>query len=117
MKVAQKNTTDTDTLPVCLPHPPNAPNLEPSPPAALSINSGTGNGCPDRKMLYIKVTQNGSAITNTLPATSPRPSNIPNIDPPLRTVSPMNCPKLLQYPEQIISNTKVVRNSSTTPDT
>src|SRR4051812_18595078 len=29
----------------------------------------------------------------------------------------MNCPVLLQYPDQIISNTKVVRNTSTTPDT
>src|SRR4051795_4955105 len=29
----------------------------------------------------------------------------------------MNCPVLLQYPDQFISNTKVVRNSSTNPDT
>src|SRR3954463_9825833 len=29
----------------------------------------------------------------------------------------MNCPVLLQYSDQIISNTKVVRNSSTTSDT
>ena len=51
------------------------------PPAALSINSGTGNGCPDRKMLYIKVAPNGSTVTNTLPAYPPHPSNIPNIEP------------------------------------
>src|SRR3954462_6742854 len=31
MKINQKITTNTDTLSVCLPHPPNAPNLEPSP--------------------------------------------------------------------------------------
>src|ERR1043165_4623032 len=48
----------------------------------------------------------------------PPPSNIPDIEPsPLRTVSPMNCPVLLQYPDQFILNTKVVRNRSTTPDT
>src|ERR1041385_9436444 len=29
----------------------------------------------------------------------------------------MNCPVLLQYPDQFISNTKVVRNTSTNPDT
>src|SRR3954471_13043478 len=29
----------------------------------------------------------------------------------------MNCPILLQYPDQFISNTKVVRNRSTNPDT
>src|SRR4051812_23683436 len=29
----------------------------------------------------------------------------------------MNCPVLLQYPDQIISNTKVVQSSSTNPDT
>src|SRR3954465_14365878 len=29
----------------------------------------------------------------------------------------MNCPVLLQYLDQFISNTKVVRNSSTNPDT
>src|SRR4051812_43307588 len=29
----------------------------------------------------------------------------------------MNCPVLLQYPDQFISNTKVVRNRSTNPDT
>ena len=51
------------------------------PLTALSINSGTGDGCPDRKMLYIKVTQNGSTITNTLPAYPPHPSNIANIEP------------------------------------
>src|SRR4051812_11834325 len=29
----------------------------------------------------------------------------------------MNCPVLLQYPDQFISNTKVVQNRSTNPDT
>src|SRR3954462_7042871 len=29
----------------------------------------------------------------------------------------MNCPVLLQYPDKFISNTKVFRNRSTTPDT
>src|ERR1041384_1496617 len=29
----------------------------------------------------------------------------------------MNCPVLLQYPDQFISNTKVVQNTSTNPDT
>src|SRR3954463_6722885 len=31
MKIYQKNITKTNTLSVCLPHPPNAPYLEPSP--------------------------------------------------------------------------------------
>src|SRR4051812_45901336 len=29
----------------------------------------------------------------------------------------MNCPVLLKYPDEFISNTKVVRNRSTNPDT
>src|SRR3954471_6312402 len=81
MKVAQKNTTDTNTVSVRLPHPLTHRTSNRPPPAALSIFSGTGNGCPDRKMLCIKVTQNGSAIKNTLPAYPPHPSNIPNIEP------------------------------------
>src|SRR3954466_10471753 len=36
---------------------------------------------------------------------------------PLRTVCPMICPVLLKYPDEFISNTKVVRNSPTNPDT
>src|SRR3954469_16323462 len=36
---------------------------------------------------------------------------------PLRTVCSMICPVLLKYPDEFISNTKVVRNSSTNPDT
>src|SRR3954463_14074810 len=60
------------------------------PPAALSVISGTDNGCPDRKTLYTKVTQNESMNTYTISILSPQPSNIPNIEPsPLRTVFPM----------------------------
>ena len=84
----------------------------------MSVIFGTDNGCPDRKTLYIKVAQNSSTITNTLLILPPHPSNIPNIEPPpLRTVCPMICLVLLKYPDEFISNTKVVRNSSTNPDT
>ena len=79
-----------NTLSVCLPHPPNAPNTDTPLSSRLSVISGTDNGCPDQKTLYIKVAQNGSTITNTLPIRSPHPSNIPNIEPPpLRTVCPI----------------------------
>ena len=48
----------------------------------------------------------------------PHPSHLPNIEPPpLRTASPMICPVLSMYPDEFIPNTKVVRNTSTTPDT
>src|SRR3954468_19929035 len=87
-------------------------------PGCLPVISGTDNGCPDRKTLYIKVAQNSSTIANTLLILPPHPSNLPNIEPPLlRTVCPMICPVLLKYPDEFISNTKVVRNSSTNPDT
>src|SRR3954466_5596354 len=36
---------------------------------------------------------------------------------PLRIVCPMICPVLLKYPDEFISNTKVIRNRSTNPDT
>src|SRR3954466_12078847 len=100
--------------------PPPLTYRTPTPPLSgrLAIISGTDNGCPDRKTLYIKDAQNGSTITNTLPIRSPHPSNIPNIEPPpLRTACPMICPVLLQYPDEFIPNTKVVRNRSTTSDT
>src|SRR4051812_2360231 len=106
-----------NTLFVCLPPPHNTSNIDTPLSGRLSVISGTDIGCPDRKTLYIKVAQNGSLNTNTIPATSPHPSNIPNIEPPLRTVSPMICPVLLQYPDEFISNTKVDRNESTNPDT
>src|SRR3954468_11260715 len=86
-------------------------------PGCLPVISGTDNGCPDRKTLYIKVAHNRPTITDTIPKPPPHPSNIPNIEPPLWTVCPMNCPVLLKYPDEFISNTKVVRNSSTNPDT
>src|SRR4051812_5089846 len=106
------------TLSIRLPHPPNAPDIDTPLPGRLSVISGTGNGCLDRKTLYTKVAQNRSTITNTLPIRSPHPSNIPNLEPPpLRTVYPMICPVLLRYPDEFISNTKFVRNSSTNPDT
>src|ERR1041385_8896887 len=66
MKIDQKNTTNTNTLSVCLSHPSNTMNIEPS---------------------------------------------------PLRTDCPINCPVLLKYPDEFISNTKVVRNRSTNLDT
>src|SRR3954465_2513405 len=66
----------------------------------------------------MKIAQKNSTNPNTVSVGLPHPPNIPNIEPPpLRTASPMNCPVLLQYPDQFISNTKVVRNRSTTPDT
>src|SRR3954471_18687526 len=119
MKVDHKNTTNNNTLSVRLTHTPNAPNIDtPPPPVRLAIISGTDNGCPDRKMLYIKVTQNGSAITNTLPAYPPYPSNIPNIEPsPLRTVCSINGLVLLECPDEFISNTNVSQNRSISTDT
>src|SRR3954471_22329057 len=103
---------------VCQPHPPNASNIDTPLPGRLSEIPGTDKNCPDRKTLYTKVAQNRPTITDTTPIRSPHPSNIPIIEPPLlRTASPMNCPVLLQYPDQFIPNTKVVRNSSSTSDT
>src|SRR4051812_24489058 len=99
--------------------PPYALNIDTPLPGRLSVISGNDNGCPDRKTLYIKVAQSGSLNTNTIHIPSPHPSNIPIIElpPPLRTVCPMICPLLQKYPDEFISNTKVVRDSSTKPDT
>src|SRR3954470_9619643 len=36
MKIDQKNITNTNTLSVCLPHPPNASNID-IPPPGLSV--------------------------------------------------------------------------------
>src|SRR3954462_689209 len=86
MKFDQKNITNTSTLSVCLPHPPNASNIDTPLPGCLSVISGTDNGCPDRKTLYIKVAQNRPTTTDTIPIPSPHPSKIPNVKPfpPLR---------------------------------
>ena len=84
----------------------------------LSEITGTDKSCPDEKLSYTKVAQNGSMITDTIPIPPPHPSNIPIIEPPpLRTVCRMIRPVLLKYPDEFISNTKVVRNRSTKPDT
>src|SRR3954466_13755141 len=73
IKIDQKNITNTDTISVCLPPPFNVPNIEPSPPVTLSVIFDADNGCPDRKTLYIKVAQNGSTITDTIPIPPPHP--------------------------------------------
>src|SRR3954466_7685004 len=118
MKIDQKNIMNNSTLSVYLPHPTNASNIDTPLPGCLSVISGTDKNCPDQNTLYTKVAQKGSPNTNTIPIPSPHPSNIPNVEPsPLQTVCPMICPVLLKYPDEFISNRKVVRNSSTNPDT
>src|SRR3954470_11003406 len=82
MKVYQKNITNTNTLSVCLPHPPLTHRTSTSPLSVrLAINSGTDENCPDRKTLNTKVTQNESTNTDTIPIRSPHPSNTTNIEP------------------------------------
>src|ERR1043165_767697 len=55
---------------------------------------------------------------NTLSLRPPHHSKIPNIQPsPLRTGCPLHCSVLLKYSDEFIPNTKVVRDSSTKPDT
>src|SRR3954466_8503244 len=85
----------------------------------LAINSGTDNGCPDRKTLNTKVTQNESTNTDTIPIRSPHPSNTTNIEPspPLRMVWPINGPVLLECPDEFIPNTNVSQNRSISTDT
>src|SRR3954471_6989573 len=119
MKIDQKNTTNKTTVSVRRPHPLNAPNIDsPPPPVRLAVIPGTDENCPDRKTLYNKVTQNRSAITNTIPIRSPHPPNIPNIEPsPLRTVCPINGPVLLECPDEFIPNTNVSQNRSISTDT
>ena len=51
------------------------------PPAAPSVIFGTDISCPDEKLSYMKVAQNGSTNTNAVLITPPHPSNIPNIEP------------------------------------
>src|SRR3954471_5898830 len=64
------------------------------------------------------VDQKNTKNTDTLSARLAPPSNRPNIEPsPLRTVCPINCPVLLECPDEFILNTKVVRNGSTSTDT
>src|SRR3954462_11485841 len=118
MKVDQKNTTNNNTLFVCLTNPPNAPNIDTPPPVRLAIILGTDESCPDRKTLYTKVAQNESTNTYTIPIHSPHPSNIPIIEPPpLRTVCPINGPVLLECPDEFIPNTNVSQNRSISTDT
>src|SRR4051812_20357788 len=118
MKVDQKNTMNNNTLSVRLTHPPNAPNIDTPPPVRLAVIPGIDESCPERKTLYTKVAQKRPTNTDTIPIPPPHPSNISNIEPPpLRTAGPMICPVLLQYPDEFILNTKVVRNTSTNPDT
>src|SRR4051812_40160731 len=98
--------------------PPNTTNIDIPPSGRMSVISGTGISCPDEKHSYTKVAQNGSLNTYTIPIPSPHPSNIPNVEPsPLRTVCPMICPVLLNYPDEFIPNTKVVQNGSTNRNT
>src|SRR4051812_13390838 len=65
----------------------------------------------------MKVAQKNSTKTNTVSVALPHPLTYRTSNRPLRTASPMNCPVLLQCPDQNISNTKVVWNRSTTSDT
>src|SRR3954463_9938654 len=119
MKIYQKNITNTNTLSVCLPHPPLTHRTSTSPLSVrLAIISGTDNGCPDRKTLYTKVAQNRPTITDTILTPSPHPSNIPIVEPsPLRTVCPINGPVLLECPDEFIPKTNVSQNRSISTDT
>src|SRR3954470_16878450 len=118
MKIDQKNSTNNNTLSVCLPHPHNALNTDTPLSVRLAIFLGTDNGCPDRKTSYIKVAQNRPTITDTILTPSPHPSNIPIIEPsPLRTVCPINGSVLLEFPDEFIPNMKVSQNRSISTDT
>src|SRR3954462_8157970 len=118
MKVYQKNTTDTDTLPVCLPHPPNAPNLEPAPfGSSVDILRYRQRLPGSKNVVYQSYSEQISDREYTTRITTVPLYHTEHRTIPLRTVCLMNCPVLLQCPDQFISNTKVVRNSSTNPDT
>ena len=66
----------------------------------------------------MKIYQKNTTITNTPSFHLPHPSSIPNVEPPpFWNVCLMICPVLLKYPNEFILNTKIVRNSSTNPDT
>src|SRR3954462_14716809 len=54
---------------------------------------------------------------NPLSIRLPTPLTYRTSNRPLWTVCPMICLVLLKYPDEFISNTKVVRNGSTNPDT
>src|SRR4051812_23934784 len=65
----------------------------------------------------MKIDQKNTTSKNTLSVGLTHPSNIPNIERPPRTVCLVICPVLLKYPDEFISNTKVIRNRSTNSDT
>src|SRR3954466_5953027 len=66
----------------------------------------------------MKIDQKNITNTNTLSVCLSHPSNTTNIEPfPLRTGSPINCPVLLECPNEFIPNTNVSRNRSTSTDT
>src|SRR3954463_10705045 len=71
----------------------------------------------DRKTLYIKIDQKNITNTNTLSVCLPHPPNASNIDTPLPGCLSVISVCLLKYQGEIISNTKVVRNGLTNPDT
>src|SRR3954468_12631055 len=95
MKVAQKNTPVKNTLSVGLPHPPNIPNVEPSPLRTVCpINGPVLLECPDEFIPNTNVSQNRSISTDTPPLTFVRYTRHPRPDPsPLRTPCPVITPE------------------------
>src|ERR1041384_4469709 len=68
----------------------------------------------------MKIDQKNITNTNTLSVCLPHPSNTTNIEHrtfPLRTDCPINCPVLLECPDEFIPNTNVSRNRSISTDT
>ena len=61
--------------------PPNTSNIDIPLSGCLSVIPGTDENCPDEKLSYTRVAQNGSTVMNTLLMPPPHPSNIPNIEP------------------------------------
>ena len=78
MKVAQKNSTNTNTLSVGLPHPSNRPNIEPSPLQTVSpMIPPVLLECPDEFIPNTNVSQNRSISTDTPPHVYPIPTTPP----------------------------------------
>src|SRR3954468_1886045 len=89
MKVAQKNTPVKNTLSVGLPHPPNIPNVEPSPLQTICpINGPVLLECPDEFIPNTNVSQNRSISTDTPPLRLSDTHDTPGlIFPPTDTLS------------------------------
>src|SRR4051812_19007696 len=99
MKVAQKNSTNTNTVSVALPHPPNIPNIEPPPlrtvcpmicPVSLKY--------PDEFIPNMKLSQNSSTSPDTPLSRVSNVHDTSDMIPPLRTPCPTPCPVITPEP-------------------